>query len=129
MKAHFKGKCFVFKSPMEELNTFQKIKKKLFKLLGLPSNQAVFWMRVEGYPKRINFLNQVGVVFLTEPTSLQAELECEVFNLKDSDIVVDDGRGKRVKLGYRVTGKVSPRELIFLKMFNGPQIFKLDDMP
>lgn len=129
MDAHFKGNGFVFEASTEELSTFQKIKKNLRSFLRLPVNQTVFWMRVKGYPKRINFLNQIGVIFHNEPTSLQTDLECEVFNLKDNDIVADDGWGKQIKLGSRVRGKVSPRELIFLKMLNGPRIFRMNGMP
>jgi hypothetical protein len=57
---------------------------------------------------------------------MEDQLECEVFDLEGKDIYVDDSVGTQRKLGNRISGTLSARELMFLKMFNGVNIFEMN---
>lgn len=88
--------------------------------------KAAFWLYTQEHPEMLNFWNKVGVTFYTEVTSMEDELQCEVFDLEGKEIYVDDSTGIQKNLGTKVSGTISARELMFLKMFNGVDVSEIN---
>ncbi len=106
MENHLKGKTFIFDN--------------------VDRTRATFWVYIQDHPKMLNFWNKVGVTFHTEPTSMEDQLQCEVFDLDGKEIYADDSLGVRRKLGNRISGVISTRELMFLKILNGVDIREMN---
>lgn len=103
-----------------------QLKGKTFIFDNIDRTRVAFWMYTQDHPEMLNFWNKVGVTFHTEPSSMEDQLQCEVFDLDGKDIYADDSVGTQRKLGNRIVGTISARELMFLKMFNGVNVSEMN---